>query len=130
MFSADGKSLLSIPEVRADWKRLTDRAFAPGIQQGWLAGGLDPGDGAVYQRHEVAEALPGSGGPPPIVDLRPGETLRRYLGPGLEDGKTFVFWGRNYGTGGIPGPERSQTWVNQPEKMHGSQEGTGYKPGQ
>jgi hypothetical protein len=50
--------------------------------------------------------------------------------PGLDDGQTFVFWGRNYNTAGIPGPERSVTWVNQPEKMHGSREGTGYKPGQ
>ena len=23
--------------------------------------------------------------------------------PGLEDGKTFVFWGMNYNTGGVPG---------------------------
>jgi hypothetical protein len=65
-----------------------------------------------------------------MVHLRRGETLRRYLQPGLEDGKTFVFWGRNYNTSGIPGPERSQTWVNQPEAMHGSRDGTGYKPGQ
>ena len=42
-----------------------------------------------------------------MVHLRRGETLRRYLQPGLEDGKTFVFWGRNYNTGGIPGPERA-----------------------
>ena len=33
-------------------------------------------------------------------------------------------------TSGIPGPERSHTWVNQPEKMHGSKNGAGYKPGQ
>src|SRR5262249_1317696 len=50
--------------------------------------------------------------------------------PGLEDGKTFVFWGRNYRTEGIPGPERSLTWVNQPDKMHGSRDGTGHHPGQ
>src|SRR5262249_32394360 len=55
---------------------------------------------------------------------------RRYFEPGLDDGRTFVFWGRNYGTDGIPGPERPQTWVNQPEKMRGSREGTGYQPGQ
>jgi hypothetical protein len=64
------------------------------------------------------------------VHLRKGETLRRYLEPGLEDGKTFVFWGRNYNTAGIPGPERSHTWVNQPEKMFGSRRGAGYRPGQ
>src|SRR5205807_7757448 len=43
---------------------------------------------------------------------------------------TFVFWGRDYQTGGIPGPERSITWVNQPDKMHGSRTGAGYHPGQ
>src|SRR5262249_21329272 len=35
-----------------------------------------------------------------------------------------------YNTGGIAGPERAQTWVNQPEKMHGSKTGTPFKPGQ
>jgi hypothetical protein len=56
--------------------------------------------------------------------------LRRYFTPGLDDGKTFVFWGRNYNTGGVPGPERAHTWVNQPEAMYQSRAGAGYKPGQ
>jgi len=64
-----------------------------------------------------------------MVHLRRGESLRRYLEPGLEDGKTFVFWGRNYNTAGIPGPERDRSWVNQPEKMYGTTEGTGGKQG-
>src|SRR5205814_698321 len=50
--------------------------------------------------------------------------------PGLDDGKTFVFWGRNYNTAHIPGPERSQTWVNQPEKMFQAKSATRYKQGQ
>ena len=33
-------------------------------------------------------------------------------------------------TGGIPGPERAHTWINQPEKMYNSRDGAGYKPGQ
>jgi hypothetical protein len=73
--------------------------------------------------------LAGYAGPPPVVHLRRGETLRRYLEPGLEDGKTFVFWGRNYRTGGVPGPERSLTWVNQPDAMFRSKTGAGYQPG-
>src|SRR5262249_32327149 len=68
--------------------------------------------------------------PPPYAHLRRGETLRRYLQPGLEDGKTFVYWGRNYNRGGPPGPERDLTWVNQPEKMHGSRMGTPPRLGQ
>jgi hypothetical protein len=130
IFSPDGKSLLSIPEVRADWKRLTDRRFSPEKQNGWLVCGLHPDDGGVYRRYDVAEYLAGYSGPPPIVHLRRGETLRRYLEPGLEDGQTFVFWGRNYATDGVPGLERSLTWVNQPDRMHGSRDGTGHKPGQ
>ena len=130
IFDAKGESLLSLAEVQRDWQRLTDRNFLPGRQQGWLVCGLHPGDGSSYSTYAVAEYLSGYAGVPPLVHLRRGETLRRYHQPGLEDGKTFVFWGRNYNTAGIPGPERSMTWVNQPEKMHGSRDGTGYKPGQ
>jgi hypothetical protein len=130
VFDEAGAGLLSIAEVRADWKHLTSRAFKPAKQHGWLVCGLHPDDGGAFQRYAVAEYLAGYAGPPPMVHLRRGETLRRYLSPGLENGKTFVFWGRNYNTAGIPGPERSHTWVNQPEKMFGSHSGTGYKPGQ
>lgn len=130
VFDPKGNGLLSIAEVQRDWKRLTDRKFSPEKQCGWLVCGLHPGDGGVFGSFKVAEYLPGYAGLPPTVNLRRGETLRRYLQPGLEDGKTFVFWGRNYKTGGIPGPERAHTWVNQPEKMFGSRDGTGFRPGQ
>jgi hypothetical protein len=65
-----------------------------------------------------------------MLRLRRGERMRRYFQPGLDEGKTFVFWGRNYNTAGIPGPERSRTWVNQPEKMQGSRNGTPHRNGQ
>lgn len=130
VFDSAGARLLSIPEVKADVKNLTDRNYQSQKQHGWIVCGLDAGDGGVYKRYEVAEYLAGYAGPPPIVHLRRGEKMRRYFEPGLEDGRTFVFWGRNYNAAGIPGPERSQTWVNQPEKMHGSKEGTGYHQGQ
>jgi hypothetical protein len=130
IFNREGTALLSIAEVRNDWKRLTDRGFAPGRQHGWLVCGLAESDGGAYQQYNAAEYLAGYAGVPPLVHLRRGETLRRYLRPGLEDEKTFVFWGRNYRTAGIPGPERSQTWVNQPEKMYRSAAGTGHRPGQ
>jgi hypothetical protein len=130
VFGPDGQTLLSIPEVRADWKRLTDRRLATEKQNGWLVCGLSAEDGAAYRRYDGVEYLAGYSGPPPIVHLRRGEFLRRYLEPGLEDGRTIVFWGRNYRAAGIPGPERSRTWVNQPEKMHGSRNGSGFKEGQ
>jgi hypothetical protein len=130
IFDGAGARLLSIAEVQKDWRRLTQRRFPAPNQHGWLVCGLDPEDGSAYRRYEVAEYLAGYSGPPPMVHLRRGETVRRYFQPGLDDGKTFVFWGRNYGTANIPGPERSNTWVNQPDRMLGSRTGTGSHPGQ
>ncbi len=130
VFDAEGKRMLSIPEIKGDVKRWTDRNYLPTKQRGWLVCGLHPGDGGSYQQYTTAEYLPGYAGVPPMVHLRRGETLRRYLEPGLADGETFVFWGRNYNTASIPGPERSITWVNQPEKMRGSRNGAGHHAGQ
>ncbi len=130
IFHADGKRLLSIPEVKANLKQLTRRDFMPQKQHGWLVCGLYPDDGGVYRDYNTAEYLAGYTGVPPTVHLRNGESLRRYLQPGLEDGKTFVFWGRNYNAAGIPGPERYWTWVNQPEKMFDSRTGPRGKSGQ
>jgi hypothetical protein len=130
IFNDQGTALLSLAEVRPDWKRLTDRSFAPAKQHGWLVCGLHPDDDGVYAEYKVAEYLAGYSGVPPTVHLRRGEAFRRYPRPGLDDGKTFVFWGRNYNTDDVPGPERPLTWVNQPEKMRGSRTGAGYHPGQ
>jgi hypothetical protein len=130
VFDREGRSLLSIPEVKANVKQWTDRKFLPQKQNGWLVCGLHPDDGGVFRDYNTAEYFAGYAGAPPMIHLRRGETLRRHLQPGLDDGRTFVFWGRNYRTAGTPGPERSQTWVNQPEAMHGSRQGAGYQPGQ
>lgn len=129
IFDEKGSRLLSLPEVKADLKTLTDRSHNPAKQHGWLVCGLHPGDGGSYADYKVAEYLAGYAGPPPMVHLRRGETLRRYLQPGLQDGKTHVFWGRNYMTDGIPGPMRAETWVNQPQQMHGSTVGAGKEKG-
>jgi hypothetical protein len=130
VFDPTGRRLLGMKEIAPEWKKLTDRGFKPERQRGWLICGLHPADNASYSRNQVAEYLAGYAGPPPMIHLRRGETFRRYLNPGLDDGKTFVFWGRNYNTDGIPGSERSHTWVNQPDAMFGSKTGAGYKPGQ
>ena len=130
IFDPAGKRLLSIAEVKANWRQLAKRDYLPEKQRGWLVCGLHPEDGSVYADFNTAEYLAGYAGPPPMVHLRKGETLRRYFDPGLESGKEFVFWGRNYNAGGIPGPERNHTWVNQPEKMYGSKSGAGGKAGQ
>jgi hypothetical protein len=70
VFDSAGTRLLSIPEVKADLHHLTDRAYLPEKQHGWIVCGLAAGDGFVYRKYEVAEYLPGYAGPPPIVHLR------------------------------------------------------------
>jgi hypothetical protein len=130
VFDPRGDALVSLREVRDDFKRLADASFQPKRQHGWPLSGLHRRDVDSYKEYNTAEYFAGYSGPPPMVHLRRGETLRRYLEPGLDDGKTFVFWGRNYNTAGIPGPERSLTWVNQPEKMYGSKQPTPYRAGQ
>ncbi|MBY0513629.1 MAG: hypothetical protein K2P78_06920, partial [Gemmataceae bacterium] len=130
VFDPDGKRLLGLNEVAADWKRLTDRGFRPGRQRGWLICGFHPGDAATYSAYNSAEYLAGYAGPPPAVHLRRGETFRRYLAPGLGDGKTFAFWGQNYNRGGVPGPERANTWVNQPDAIFGAKKNAPYREGQ
>lgn len=129
VYDPAGRRLLGLREIAPDWKRLTDRAFAPARQKGWLICGLSPGDNVTYASAGSADYLAGYAGPPPAVHLRRGETLRRYLKPGLADGKTFAFWGRNPNAGGVPGPARDHTWVNQPDAMFGSTAGAGAKPG-
>ncbi len=130
VYNEAGTALLSIAEVQKNWKLLTDRAYRPKKQHGWPVCGLHPGDGGSFAAYRSAEYFAGYAGPPPMIHLRRGESLRRYLQPGLADGKTFVFWGHNYLTAGIPGPERSHTWVNQPDRLFGTRSGAGYRPGQ
>lgn len=135
IFSEDGSQLLSIREIDAQFDKFTNVAFKPERQRGWRAGGLHDKDPRAYDEFKNVSYEFGYYGPPPLVHLRAGETLRRYIKPGLDDGKTFVFWGMNYMCKGandpepIPGPERSRSWVNQPEKMYQSKTGSKWIPG-
>jgi hypothetical protein len=131
IYNEEGNALLSIPEVKANLKKLGDQKYKPEKQNGWIVAGLHPQDAfGVYTLYSTAEYMAGYAGVPPMIHLRRGETLRRYLDPGLADGKTFVFWGINYNEAGIPGPARPQTWVNQPDKMYKSKVSSPYKEGQ
>lgn len=130
LFDDDAGRLVGISEIHRDLHRLTSVAKSAGRQQGWPVCGLHQDDGGVFDSYRTAEYLAGYAGPPPMVHLRRGERLRRYPQPGLDDGQTFVFWGRNDNRGGILGPERSRSWVNQPERMYGGQDGSGYRVGQ
>ena len=131
IFDDAGERLLGIGEIVPRVGTLGRPDYQPGRQRGWRVAGLHDDDAVgVYRSFKTVEYLAGYAGPPPRVHLRRGETFRRYVSPGLEDGRTFVFWGMNYSTAGIPGPERSRTWVNQPEKMHGAKRDAGHVPGQ
>jgi len=130
IFDESGRRLLGIGELQNNVDRWINRDFKPHKQRGWLVCGLHPGDGNSYRKYAVAEYLAGYAGAPPMVHLRRGERMRRYFEPGLEDGGTFVFWGHNYNTRGVPGPERSRTWVNQPDRMYRSKQGTPHRDGQ
>jgi hypothetical protein len=131
VYNAEGTALISIPEIKADLARMCDPKFKPERQRGWLVGGLHKDDPrGVFTGYHCAEYFAGYAGAPPMVRLRRGETLRRWLQPGLEDGKTFVYWGHNLKMGDIPGPARHLTWVNQPEKMFKATSASPYKDGQ
>jgi hypothetical protein len=129
VFAPDGGPMLSTLEIQKDLKKLTDRTYRPERQKNWPMCAYTPDHGLGYREFNSVVYDAGYSGPPPTVHLRRGETFRRYVRPGLEDGKTFVFWGRNYMDVGIPGPSRGATWVNQPEKFYGGLNGAGWKDG-
>ncbi|HYF51542.1 MAG TPA: hypothetical protein VEJ63_19165 [Planctomycetota bacterium] len=128
IFHEDGSRLLSTKEVAAELPKYSNPQFKPERQRGWLVGGLHRSDPGVYKSLNTAQYHFGYAGPPPMVRLRAGESLRRYVWPG-QDNKTYVFWGYNFNTNGIPGPDRAQSWVNQPEKMYKATKPTPYAPG-
>ena len=114
VFDSSGKRLISIDEVAKD-NNYKNPSFKPERQRGWRVGGLADTDPSVYTGCTTSQYNGGYAVLPPIVHLRRGEVLRRYLKPGLQDGKTFVFWGVNLKFNGIPGPGMGSPWVNHPE---------------
>ena len=126
VFTPDGKRLMGVLEIRDDFSSVKNS----NLSRGWRPGGLHPGDPGAYKRVNYVGYSTGYAGVPPLVHLRAGETLRRYLRPGLEDGKTWIYWGINYNRPGRTGPTRSRTWVNQPEKMYQAQRDCGHINGQ
>jgi len=70
-----------------------------------------------YSRVRWQQPLFGYNAMPIVYTLRSGETFTRYLDPGLADGKTWVFWGRDYyNIMGKPkhGPFRNVTFLDDP----------------
>ena len=131
MFDGKGKRLLSMTEVI---KGLKDGSVPRNIpaekNHGWIAPGLHRND-IGYNVFLKAFYNDGYATVPPMVHLRAGESVRKYLKPGLDDGKTFVYWGINYNRpGNIIGPTRGRTWVNMPEKMYKAKRDCGWRAGQ
>jgi hypothetical protein len=115
VFLEDNSRMAGLLEISKDMSLLKKGSRA----RGWLPSSLHPGDAqGVYGTVKWAGYTTGYAGVPPIVNLRAGETLRRYAVPGLEDGRTYLYWGVNKNAGGIPGPDRDLTWVSQPEGMY------------
>lgn len=68
-----------------------------------------------YKNQWHVQMLFGYNAMPIIYSLRSGETFTRYLEPGLEDGKTWVFWGKDYfkeNGGPRHGPWRAETFLD------------------
>jgi hypothetical protein len=70
---------------------------------------------AGYQQIVDQQMLFGFNAMPIVYSLRAGESFIRYLEPGLEDGKSFLFWAKDYyNLEGKPehGPFRRQTFLD------------------
>lgn len=69
----------------------------------------------VYSKFLENTMLFGYNVMPIVYSLRSGESFTRYLEPGMEDSKTFMFWGKDYyGISGKPvhGPHRDWTYLD------------------
>jgi hypothetical protein len=114
-FDKEQKALMNIEElVKADRKALLTNRTAKD-NRGWLPE-LVAGDGVgTYTHISTYSPLEGYAGVPPVVDLRPGESLRRFPRPGFEEGLKgpVVFWGNS--PDGVVGPNRHTSNLSDPE---------------
>ena len=116
-FDKQQKAMMNIEEIKQTkpGEYLTNRAAKD--NRGWLPE-LYPGDGGLYYSGTKFDApLSSYAGAPPMVNLRPGETLRRFPRPGLGEGPSgrLVFWG--ICVDGMDGPNRHITYLNDPAKF-------------
>ncbi|MFQ6048141.1 MAG: hypothetical protein ACE5K7_02125, partial [Phycisphaerae bacterium] len=119
VFDEQGRRLCSLTDVIAN-PRLLDPAYKPARQHGWPVSGISADNAASsLKKFRTAEYNAGYFGAPPLLYLPAGMSFRRYPRPGL-GAKTYVFFGANYNTGGIPGPARDRTWVRNPAAMYGA----------
>ncbi len=114
-FDKQQKAMMNIAELtKVDRTQYLTKRTAKS-NRGWLPE-LYPGDGAgTYQSIHVCALLCGYAGAPPVVNLRPGEMLRRFPRPGLGQGSQgpLVYWG--ICVDGMDGPNRHITYLNCPD---------------
>jgi hypothetical protein len=118
MFDDDGKPI-GLKEVY-DHKDAGDKEwFASPKRGGPYKFHMSPfgDDNAGYSRVRWYQYNFGYNAMPIAYALRAGESFTRYLDPGLEDGQTWMFWGRDYWPlNGKPkhGPYRNVTFLDDP----------------
>ena len=97
VFDDDGKAMSIeeiIPHAKAEdnaWMTDPKRGGPYKLAMGPFGDSLDG-----YQQIVDQQMLFGFNAMPIVYSLRAGESFTRYLDPGLEDGKTFMFWGKDY----------------------------------
>ena len=122
-FDEAQKVMLNIEEIKRKQPvggYLTNRTAKD--NRGWLPE-LYPGDGGLYWSGVKFYApLSGYACAAPVVNLRPGETMRRFPRPGLGDGSSgkLAFWG--ICVDGMDGPNRNITYINEPDKFFNATE--------
>jgi hypothetical protein len=116
-FDKELKAMMNIEELtkvnRPQY--LTNRAAKD--NRSWLPE-LYPGDGVgTYSQIKAYAPESGYASAPPIVNLRPGEKLRRFPRPGLGEGEngTLAYWG--ICVDGFDGPNRHATYCTDPSKF-------------
>ncbi len=116
VFGDDGKPLCIeeiVPHAKADeaaWLNDPKRGGPYKFAMGPYGDNWD-----VYKEVKEYQMLFGYNAMPIVYSLRAGESFTRCLDPGLEDGKTFLFWAKDYyNLGGKPvhGPYRGQTFLD------------------
>jgi hypothetical protein len=113
-FDKEQKLMMNIEEIKKTPRGEYTTRRAAKDNRGWLPE-LCAGDGGLYYSGTKFDApLSGYSGAPPMVNLRPGESLRRFPRPGLGAGPngTLVYWGNSLD--GMKGPNRHTAYTNDP----------------